>query len=161
MGSIYVAASYPRKEEMGVVAAILEEQGYTVTSTWLNDYPVDYSEARAARTDLDDILNSNIFMMFMDAPMVQLSSGGRHVELGWALQGGLRCILIGEEKECIFHYLPQIEHYYTLEEFLHEEQIRGKKGRSGETSNLARLSAILSEGTISNRSSEYVWLKEV
>lgn len=126
---IYLAARYSRREEMKALATALRLSGFTVTSRWLyesnplntqlgDDPPAFYQET--ALLDLLDIDTADAILFFAEDPLIGTPRGGRHVEFGYALARGKRCIVIGGA-ENIFHYLPNVLHFPTVSAFLEDE----------------------------------------
>lgn len=121
---VYIAARYTRKEEMKEVRRKLSEIGIASTSNWLeephsattqlteltNEQNTEYAEA-----DLRDIDRADHVLFFSEADLTP--RGGRHVEFGYALAQGKRIHVVGP-KENIFHYLPTVTNYDTLEAYL-------------------------------------------
>lgn len=116
---IYLMARYQRHPEMQGVATRLEALGHTVTSRWIwgkhdvQDVLVGTGhlgtlEAQFAREDIEDLQRADCGIAFSEPPRSP-SRGGRHVEFGMALAGGLRCIVVGGA-EHVFHALPTVEH---------------------------------------------------
>lgn len=110
MISVYLAARFDRKVELAGYAAELRDLGYTVTSRWLTGVH-DATSARAldegdlwafAMEDFEDIDNANLLIAFTEDPSIGYTSGGRHVELGYALATGLDVIVVGP-RENVFH----------------------------------------------------------
>ena len=126
---IYIAARYPRKLEAKALATLLNQHGLTVKSRWL-DEPfspniglADVSptiNAELARVDLEDIDAADTVVFLSEDPTVGIPRGARHFELGYADAKGKRIIVIGGP-ENIFHFLPRIVHYSTVESFLEGE----------------------------------------
>lgn len=125
---IYIAGSYKRRLEFREYAKRLTELGYVITSRWIwYDYEHDVEDTGTkmvhAYLDLRDIVGSDIFLMFTG----ESTSGGTNVEFGYALailhsskEKGFRVIGIGDRLN-IFHHLPEIEFFSSVEEFLTEE----------------------------------------
>lgn len=124
---IYLAARYDQHGLMLVYAGKLESAGHQVTSRWIRQATGDMPDgctvelmnqrpsecAPHAQTDMDDIRRSNVLVCFTEWPS---STGGRHVEFGYALALGIRIVIVGP-REHIFHTIPQVEHYSTREKF--------------------------------------------
>ena len=130
-GKIYLAARYSRRDEMKALATHLRLAGFFITSRWLyedkplnthlgDDSPAFYRET--AQIDLDDVDKSDALVFFAEDPKVGTPRGGRHVEFGYALAKGERCIVIGGE-ENIFHYLPNVMHFPTVSAFLEHDEV--------------------------------------
>jgi hypothetical protein len=121
----YLAARYSRHDEMQGVRDVLQGAlGIEVTSRWidchtdvvgdftssfttevLNDRPEDC--APLGQHDLDDIDAADAVISFTSDGT---GKGGRHVEFGYGLALGKRCIVVGA-REHVFHTLKQVEWY--------------------------------------------------
>lgn len=119
MTRVYIAAPYAARDRMPFYVAKLERLGVTVTSSWLReDLEINADTLGAApgltdaevsghaQTDLEDINDSDVLILFT-ASFLNISakdntSGGRHVETGYALAIGLHVIVVGEP-ENVFH----------------------------------------------------------
>ena len=107
---IYVAASFPRREEARKLGIMLEDAGHEITSGWMmlinkSYFGDDWAGEVEATRDLQDVRDCEVLVSFIGD---ELTHGGRHTELGIALALGRRIILIGE-KEQVFHYHPAVE----------------------------------------------------
>lgn len=101
-------------------AADLETLGIEITSHWMrpdyrwNGVPDESMSAEdlagCAAEDFADIDAADMFVCFTEKPDVGHTSGGRHVEFGYALARGKRVILIGPV-ENIFYHLPQVTRF--------------------------------------------------
>jgi nucleoside 2-deoxyribosyltransferase len=124
---LYIAARYPRKEEMRKAAAKLTIAGHKITASWLDEahaLDVQLDEIspkdlqRMAETDIRDILRADALVFFAEAPTATYPRGGRHVEFGVALALDKPIYVIGEVEENIFHYLPQVVLIPSVEKLL-------------------------------------------
>jgi nucleoside 2-deoxyribosyltransferase len=128
---VYLAARYSRKKEIKSLVPLLAENNIKTTSKWLDETGSDTAHLdeftpsfcqATAYIDLADIEEADAFVFFAEDPKVGTPRGGRHVEFGYALARGKRMIVIGGQ-ENIFHYLPEIVHYQTVQDFLDAEGI--------------------------------------
>ena len=128
MRAIYIAGQYARRDEFRAYAASLRLRGIVVTSRWLDEpYPLNSTitdltpeeNHGLAMKDRDDIEDALGFLFFAEDPGNQPPRGGRHVEFGYAVAFQKRIFVIGGP-ENTFHYLPEIKHYPTFEEFLRD-----------------------------------------
>jgi nucleoside 2-deoxyribosyltransferase len=129
---VYLAAQYPRRNEMRQVAALLRENNIEVTSRWLeesipltsqlHDTSVHYNQ-KAGALDRDDIDEADTLVLFAEDPTVGLPRGTHHTEFGYAMGKGKRLIVINGP-ENMFHYLPEVIHYASLGDFLDAEGIQ-------------------------------------
>ena len=115
MSSIYLAAMYSKMHEMQEVADRLKAAGHEITARWINGDEETMTKEQAALMDLADIDFAKIVIAFALPPKTMFNGGGRHVEFGYAYACGKRIIVVGEKGENVFHYLPNIEHYPTLD----------------------------------------------
>jgi nucleoside 2-deoxyribosyltransferase len=128
---VYLASQYPRRNEMREAAKELSNNGIGVTSRWLeetaplnsqlNDTPM-YENLHAAEVDTEDIRRCDTLILFSENPLTGLPRGTHHAEFGYALGLGKRVVVIGGP-ENVFHFLPQVIHYATLQSFLEAEAI--------------------------------------
>lgn len=121
---IYLAGSYNRRTAIQLCRTDLEKIGHEVTSRWLDCHggkappvflsthltdvkPADGKEF--AEEDLADIDAAKLVVMFTQEPS---TTGGRHVELGYALAKEKRIAIVGSV-ENIFQTARNIELYPT------------------------------------------------
>ena len=114
---IYIAALWSRREEMREVEKRLVAEGHMNTARWL--WTTAPNEPKfwqpEALVDVDDIVESDAVLTFTQPYKSMNSGGGRHFEFGLAY--GLRKLLIGVgEQEIIFHHLPRMHFFDTLDE---------------------------------------------
>lgn len=128
---VYIAAQYPRRNEMRQVAGILKHNGIGVTSRWLEENlplgtqlpDIGPSDLRDfAEIDSQDIRDADALVLFSEDPLVGLPRGTHHTEFGYALGLGKRVIVIGGY-ENVFHYLPEVVHYASLGDFIDAEGV--------------------------------------
>ena len=121
--NIYLAARYPRREEVAGYALELEEAGHTVTSRWLSgddelienagEFPS--GAGLIGLEDLDDIASAEVLIAFTENPVLvptlpAAARGGRHVEFGYAVAQKKQLIIVGPT-ENIFHTLSSIRRF--------------------------------------------------
>lgn len=125
---VYLAARYSRHPEMQEVARDLQARGFEVTSRWIwGDHQVDNeglsveagreARERFAMEDIEDLRRASICISFSETPRSTNSRGGRHVEHGYALALGMRCIIVGP-RENVFHCASGVEVYEDAEAML-------------------------------------------
>ena len=112
--TIYIAAPYEMRDEAISVMHWLESQGHEVTSSWLRD-GVFANDDPTARLDLADIDRANLLLALNPSEWRQRGSGGRHVELGYALALGKQVVLVGARTN-VFHYLDCVRVIERVEE---------------------------------------------
>ncbi len=114
MSAVYLTARWGRRDEMRLHREALVAAGHSVTSRWL-DEEEGAAPAEAAQVDLDDIRVSDYLVAFTERPEVGYYTGGRHVELGFALaQSQIQIILVGG-LENVFCHLPKIKVAHSLQ----------------------------------------------
>ena len=116
MALIYLAATYGQMLEMRAVASVLRQAGHIVTARWVNGDEEGMSKEKAALMDIADLDYADTIISYSLPPKTNHTGGGRHVEFGYCYATGKRMIVIGPKGEHIFHHLPNIEHFETLEE---------------------------------------------
>lgn len=124
---IYLASRYSRREELCGYRAVLEADGHTITSRWLNgNHQIDdqglsvqateSERVRFAVEDWDDLMAADCCISFTEIPRSERTRGGRHVEFGAALAAGKQCIVIGP-RENVFHCLPWVSYFTSWTDF--------------------------------------------
>jgi hypothetical protein len=126
---IYLAADYGRKHEMRGCRDVLEAVGHKVVSRWIdNEDSVESAGiggkaitdtnrevyAVYARVDAEDIRSADLFVLFTTG---KLSRGGRHAELGIALERRMNIAVVGP-LENVFQCSDGIVHYPTWFDFV-------------------------------------------
>lgn len=103
---VYIGAPYPMIEYAKRVRTLLVRQGMQVTSRWLDG---DAGEQSAwAQHDLDDVRAADVLLALNPEGWENAGTGGRHVELGYAIALGKKVVLVGERTN-VFHHLKQIK----------------------------------------------------
>ena len=120
---IYLAGRYDRRRELAGYMATLEELGWHSTARWLtgaHEGATDPETLRmCAAEDLTDIRSSDVLVAFTEEATIGHTSGGRHVEMGFALGLAIPVIVVGPV-ENVFHHLIT-SRYATWAEALEEE----------------------------------------
>lgn len=103
---VYIAAPYPLRDFAVVFMHNLEAAGIAVTSRWLK---VDSPEETAAyaQEDLDDVEAADVLLVINPVGWENLGTGGRHVELGYALRMKKPIVVFGVRSN-VFHQLPLV-----------------------------------------------------
>ena len=102
---VYLAASRSLKKDMRTVRALLQDKGIEVTSRWIDTPEPESMKAADLATrpgldtgaihackDLDDIDEADVVLVVTDVPS---TTGGLHVEFGYAYAKGKRVIVCG------------------------------------------------------------------
>lgn len=110
---VFLSARYARRHELRRYREDLLRLGFRVASRWLDGEDEiglagpDREEARRwLEIDLVDLAQASVVVCFSEDPEVQPvggSRGGRHVELGMALEAGKEVLLVGP-RENLFHW---------------------------------------------------------
>jgi len=116
MANVYIASLYSTIEQMREVAKRLTEAGHSVTSRWLDGSEEHMTREAAALMDVADVDFADVVLSFTLPRKTMHNGGGRHWEFGYAYGTGKRNIIVGPKGEHVFHYLPSVEHFETLEE---------------------------------------------
>lgn len=122
MTSVYLAGPYAARDRLAEYGEQLTRVGYILKARWLTrdaetqpegaatEAPLD-DRRRWASEDLEDITRADMLVAFtaaaVDLPPGFGTSGGRHVETGYALGIGRPVVLVGEP-ENVFHWLPRV-----------------------------------------------------
>lgn len=103
--TVYIACPYPERDYAIAVMLACEARGLTVTSRWLKK-PDELAD-QFAREDLQDVAAADCLLALNPPGYADRGTGGRHVELGYALALGKLVVLVGS-KTNIFHYLDSL-----------------------------------------------------
>lgn len=110
----YIAGRYALREKLLGAARHLQFSGISVTSRWLHGLTdqtvpetkmLDAELGEFARQDLLDIRRADYLILFGESPEIGYTTGGRMVEMGYALALGIPVVLIGPH-ENVFSRLP-------------------------------------------------------
>jgi nucleoside 2-deoxyribosyltransferase len=127
---VYLAARYSRKDEISKLVPLFGAHGISVCSRWLHETSSPGAELtdlspefcrETAEVDLEDIEMCDTLVFFAEDPLVGTPRGGRHVEMGFALGIGKRIAVVGNP-ENIFHFMPGVTVYESLNQFLEKEK---------------------------------------
>lgn len=131
--NVYIAAKFQNQEEAKKLAALLHTKGHEVKARWIWQKPL-YGDPDSkvlhdlATRDLEDIRSTDAFIIIPDAIPVEGAhathdgpdSGGRHVEMGYALAHHKPVFVLGV-KNNIFHWLHELVTVCDTVEVLLEE----------------------------------------
>ena len=91
---------------------LFHQSGVRVTSEWLDiNLQADFTDEQfntEAYVDLINIETADVFILYNPLSNQGMGSGGRHVEMGYALARNKHIILVGEKKENVFQYIKEI-----------------------------------------------------
>jgi nucleoside 2-deoxyribosyltransferase len=109
---VYLAAPYAEMKRMREWERILIAHGHESTAQWVQgaEEHVGKTHAQCAQMDLDDIDRADAVVSMTLALGTMFSSGGRHVEFGYAVAQRKKLVNVNVEGhfENVFHYLPQV-----------------------------------------------------
>ncbi len=117
---IYIAAASYRQREARNIYRKLQRRGFEVTSSWVfsrNLGRINLFNQEATR-DLEQIDEADLVLALTENPKARhprYTTGGRHVEVGYALAKGKDLVVVGP-RENVFHYLPDVVQFNTLQE---------------------------------------------
>ena len=106
---VYIAAPFTNRAQARQLKDLVEAAGHVVTSTWIMSHIEDFADlevevaANEAAHDLIGVKRADI-LVFLNG---ESTSGGMHVEFGFALAHGKTVIIVGKPTS-IFHHLPGI-----------------------------------------------------
>jgi hypothetical protein len=94
--SFYMAAGFDTRDLMRERRAQLQAMGHRVTSRWIDETepigPASEAAEHSGNKDLEDIDRAWQFLLFTESPS---TTGGYHVEFGYALAQGKMLVVIG------------------------------------------------------------------
>ena len=116
---VYIAAPYAARNQCRAFAVVLRSEGIEVTSTWLEETTeisastvgpasaiADEQVALHAHADLWDIDQADALVLLTESVAETgthpSTTGGRHIETGYAIGRGLEVLVVGEP-ENVFH----------------------------------------------------------
>lgn len=97
---VYLASKYSTGKRIREYEMQLRGMGIWPVSQWYRTY-AHASPAKEAARDLADVAACDVFVLFTKPRSV---TGGKHVELGYALGLGKKILLVGKNRENIFQY---------------------------------------------------------
>lgn len=97
---VYIAAPFELQKVARAARTALGTAGIAVSSRWL-DVGADDSDA-VARLCLEDVAAADALVAINPREWARLGTGGRHVELGYALALGKRIVIVGARTN-VFH----------------------------------------------------------
>ncbi len=118
--NVYIAHNFEAKNWLkNVIVPLFENAGHFVTSRWIKeDLHVLLSYAtQGAIEDIEDINAASDFVLFVDQ-WGERAGRGKYFELGYAIRAGKRCIIVGDNRDCVFYNLPNIRKFKFIEEVI-------------------------------------------
>ena len=110
---VYLSACFERQREMRYKRKELEQLGYVVTGSWIDEGEGEKRSSIIAMRDWHDVASARVFVLFTE-PLV-CKSGGKHVEMGIAYQLGQEIVLVGPRGN-VFHHLEGVRQFDTWED---------------------------------------------
>lgn len=95
----------------------LRNAGHEPTSRWVDGNGEGMPDAEAAAMDLIDVERADVLILFTNQKGTSFISGGRFVELGYAIAIDKRIVVVGDY-ENVFIHLPEIERVDTFTQAL-------------------------------------------
>ena len=132
MAKIYIAAAFQHGSDARILKREIEEtSNHTVVSNWhsrdpaFNDSEMEFNAAAAQSVSFKDLTELEecdwlVVLVYKEEP----SRGGKHWETGDATKAGKKIILIpihslgGDQREIVFHYLPETMIFNDSSDFL-------------------------------------------
>lgn len=116
IGSVYIATSFVNRDAARRVRDYLKSVGVVSTATWIDTHLEDSNAlsnpcigATEAEADLHDIRRGEGFILLREEGMPESTTGGMHIETGYALALGKPVIVVGKRERCIFYALPGVQ----------------------------------------------------
>lgn len=134
---IYLAARFPRIEEMRKYADELTEDGHEVTASWVYGGEEGLTFSDIALLDVSDVIKSDALVCFTEPYGSSNVGGGRHSEFGVALALRKKLYLVGE-REQVFHWWPSV---IQFPQFKHlRNHLKGRKCNDSQVKTLSTTS---------------------
>jgi hypothetical protein len=112
---VYIAADSFLQQEARVLRNKLRNRGIEVTSSWidtkLENLTAGITEKQledAATNNFDDIDRAVYLIAYNPLKRHKQGTGGRHVEMGYALAKFKKVLYVGEKLENVFHRHPNV-----------------------------------------------------
>lgn len=120
MKKTYLAARFPRREEMESYSPQFKIAGFDVIARWVFGGEEGLTRTDIAQLDLEDVTEADVIVLFTEEYASKQSGGGRFVEFGYALALGKECYVIGDY-ENVFMHDKRVKVYPTLGSFLRDQ----------------------------------------
>lgn len=108
MITVYLASRSEDRPQMRTLRTALAAHGIVCTSRWLDVEDISTGTPDQALMDLDDIRAADLFVVYKPRETHGRTTGGHHVEFGYALALGKPIVLMGEP-ENVFHVHPAVQ----------------------------------------------------
>lgn len=115
---VYTAASWAIRDKIRAATRDLTAAGFSPTARWVTGHDKFVNPHHFyAREDLEDVDSADLVLVFTEAPS---TTGGLHVETGYALAKRKIVVVIGERTN-LFQHLPEVQVYPTLRAFIEDK----------------------------------------
>lgn len=110
---VYLAGPMQMRPQLRGCRDYLELANISITSRWLDTEVSDHNQITAeerrkwSQQDFEDIAMADIVVVWSILAWFNKGTGGRHVELGYAIGVGKPIILVGL-RENLFHWHPRV-----------------------------------------------------
>lgn len=104
--SVYIAAPFQLRNRAQLLRSGALSLGLISTARWLDVDAEDWND-EWARKDLDDLDRAKVLLLLNPEEWATEGTGGRHVELGYAIARKKAIVLLGARTN-IFHHLNVI-----------------------------------------------------
>lgn len=121
--SVYIAAPFALRLDAYSFMRRIQSLNWHVTSTWITEDVDNTLTPERAQRDLEQVAHSEILVKLPNT-FWKKSTGGKFVEMGYALGLGIRVAVIGSV-ESIFDLHPRVKPYRIEEDFL--EQLKSEQ----------------------------------
>jgi nucleoside 2-deoxyribosyltransferase len=101
--TVYIAAPYELREQANAVRLLLADRHIVCSSRWIVQDDSAIESHEWAQVDLDDIKAADVLVALNPPEFARSGSGGRHVELGYALALDKQILVVGARSN-IFHH---------------------------------------------------------
>jgi|SRR5579859_1727529 len=123
--TVYVAASWNAREYARNVTIALRANGIDCTNNWMDREAITAAEKMAcALSDLSEVQAANAVLLLNE---VESSAGGMQFETGYAYANGKKLFIVGRGPS-VFHYLPGIESFATIQDFMAVHAVKADCG---------------------------------
>lgn len=109
---IYLAANFRARVFLKKLIPLFEDKGHEITSRWITheDHVAETVETKvkSAKEDVEDVYRAEAIVLFADQYGPR-PARGKYVELGLALAKKKKIYIVGQERDCIFYWLPEVQ----------------------------------------------------
>lgn len=115
----YVAARMENQRDASEIRDTLRRHDIEVVAKWIDERPANRDDSiedkrRRLHMDLSDVADSDVLVLFKPQDTHRSTTGGHHVEFGWALALGKPAFLVGT-RENLFHWHENVVECDTVD----------------------------------------------